>query len=148
MDRFWGLVGKDKRFSQLARLMKALLCIPHSNASSERTFSMVKKIVTENRTSLNNSTLCALLSCKINFTKPASKYTPSKKTLRAAKSATYIYITLNSSFKTSAMYINCFCDDFYELFNLIKFAYLFMNYFIVLLYCIQCNEFIISYCKS
>jgi hypothetical protein len=46
------------------------------------------------------------------------------------------------------MYINCFCDDFYELFNLIKFAYLFMNYFIVLLYCIQCNELIISYCKS
>ena len=74
VDRFWGLVGKDKRFSQLARLMKALLCIPHSNASSERTFSMVKKIVTENRTSLNNTgTLCALLSCKINFTKPASK---------------------------------------------------------------------------
>ena len=43
VDRFWGLVGKDERFSQLARLMKALLCIPHSNASSERTFSMVKK---------------------------------------------------------------------------------------------------------
>ena len=93
VDRLWGLVGKDERFSQLARLMKALLCIPHSNASSERTFSMVKKIVTENRTSLNNSTLCALLSCKINFTKPVSKYTPSKKTLRAAKSATYIYNT-------------------------------------------------------
>ena len=92
VDRFWGLVGKDKRFSQLARLMKALLCIPHSNASSERTFSMVKKIVTENRTSLNNSNLCALLSCKC-FTKPASKYTPSKKTLRAAMSATYIYNT-------------------------------------------------------
>ena len=63
VDRLWGLVGKDERFSQLARLMKALLCIPHSNASSERTFSMVKKIVTENRTSLNNRTLCALLSC-------------------------------------------------------------------------------------
>ena len=42
VDRLWGLVGKDERFSQLARLMKALLCIPHSNASSERTFSMVK----------------------------------------------------------------------------------------------------------
>ena len=93
VDRLWGLVGKDERFSQLARLMKALLCIPHSNASSERTFSMVKKIVTENRTSLNNSTLCSLLSCKINYTKPPSKYTPSKKTLRAAKSATYIYNT-------------------------------------------------------
>lgn len=47
VDRFWGLVGKSEtetRFSQLASLMKALLCIPHSNASSERTFSMVRKI--------------------------------------------------------------------------------------------------------
>ena len=49
----------------------------------------LKKIVTENRTSLNNSTLCSLLSCKVNYTKPPSKYTPSKKTRRAAKSATH-----------------------------------------------------------
>src|SRR4029434_588710 len=53
----------------------------------------LKIIVTENRTSLNNSTLCSLLSCKINYTKPPSKYTPSKKTRRAAKSATHIYNT-------------------------------------------------------
>ena len=44
VDRFWGLVGKEERFSQLGSLMEALLCIPHSNASSERTFSTVKKI--------------------------------------------------------------------------------------------------------
>ncbi|KAL6459468.1 hypothetical protein MHYP_G00329400 [Metynnis hypsauchen] len=41
IDRYWGLVEKDVRFSELPRLMKALLCIPHSNASSERVFSMV-----------------------------------------------------------------------------------------------------------
>ncbi|XP_034965228.1 uncharacterized protein LOC118082233 isoform X2 [Zootoca vivipara] len=40
IDRFWGLLGKDVRFSELPRLMKALLCIPHSNASSERVFSI------------------------------------------------------------------------------------------------------------
>ncbi|KAJ7332053.1 hypothetical protein JRQ81_014233, partial [Phrynocephalus forsythii] len=61
-DRFWGLLWKDVRFSELPRLMKVLLCIPHSNASSERVFSMVRKIVTENRMSLDNSTVCALLS--------------------------------------------------------------------------------------
>lgn len=74
VDRVWGLVGKSEtetRFSQLTSLMKTLLCIPHSNASSERTFSMVRKIVTENRMSMNNSTLCALLCCKINYTTPA-----------------------------------------------------------------------------
>lgn len=94
VDRFWGLIGRNEtRFSELARLMKALLCIPHSNASSERSFSMVKKIVTENRMSMNNSTLCSLLSCKINHTGLVSKYTPSKRALRAAKSATYNYNT-------------------------------------------------------
>lgn len=91
IDRFWGLLGKDMRFSELTRLMKALLCIPHSNASSERVFSMVRKIVTENRMLLDNSTVCALLSCKINHTGQAYKYTPSQKVLRNAKSATYVY---------------------------------------------------------
>ncbi|XP_047210663.1 uncharacterized protein LOC124861183 [Girardinichthys multiradiatus] len=42
-DRFWGLVGKDVRFSELPRLMEALQCIPHSNASSERVFSMLQR---------------------------------------------------------------------------------------------------------
>ncbi|XP_060762129.1 uncharacterized protein LOC132871711 [Neoarius graeffei] len=92
VDRFWGLLGKQQCFSEIARLMKALLCIPHSNASSERTFSMVRKITTENRSSLSNSTLCSFLSCKINYTKPAHKYAPSKNVLKAAKSATYLYL--------------------------------------------------------
>ncbi|XP_060124937.1 uncharacterized protein LOC118080162 isoform X1 [Zootoca vivipara] len=91
IDRFWGLLGKDVRFRELPRLMKALLCIPHSNASSERVFSMVRKIVTENRMSLDNSTVCALLSCKINHSGPAHKYTPSKRVLKDAKSATRLY---------------------------------------------------------
>ena len=77
------------RFSQPTSLMKALLCISNSNASSEKTFRMVGKIVTENRMSMKNSTLCAFLCCKINYTNPAHKYTPSRVLLRAAKSATY-----------------------------------------------------------
>lgn len=28
VDRFWGFLEKDKRFSQLAVLLKAILCIP------------------------------------------------------------------------------------------------------------------------
>lgn len=91
IDRFWGLVGKDMRFSELPKLMKALLCIPHSNASSERVFSMARKIVTENRMSLDNRTVCAVLSCKINHSGSAHKYTPSKTVLKNAKSATNEY---------------------------------------------------------
>ena len=90
IDQFWGLLGKD-RYSELPRLMKALLSIPHSNASSERVFSMVRKIVTENRMSLDNTTVSALLSCKINYSGPVHKYTPSKTVLRNAKSATNLY---------------------------------------------------------
>ncbi|KAJ7341752.1 hypothetical protein JRQ81_006603, partial [Phrynocephalus forsythii] len=71
--------------------MKALLCIPHSNASSERVFSMVRQIVTDNRMSLDNSTVCALLSYKINYSGPAHKNTPSKKVLKDAKSAANLY---------------------------------------------------------
>ena len=65
VDKFWGFMGRkkiarDRIFSNLAALMKSL--IPHSNASSDRTFSMVRKIVTENRTSLHNDTVCAFFS--------------------------------------------------------------------------------------
>lgn len=98
IDRFWSLVGKDARFIELAKLMKGLLCIPHSNASSERVFSMVRKIVTENRMALDNSTVSALLSCKINHTGLAHKYTTFQKVLKCAKSATYMYNkSLNAS---------------------------------------------------
>ena len=67
VDKLWGFVGRKKIageriFSCLAALMKSLLRIPHSNTSSERTFSMVRKIVTENRISLHNDAVSALLS--------------------------------------------------------------------------------------
>lgn len=91
VDRFWGLIGKQERFRELARLSKMLLCFPHSNASSERVFSMVTKIMTTNRMSLEPSTACALLSCKLNHSAEAHQYRPSQKVLRHAKSATYLY---------------------------------------------------------
>lgn len=99
VDRFWGLIGKQERFSELARLSKTLLCIPHSNASSERVFSMVTKIMTTNRMSLERSTVCALLSCKLNHSDEPHQYMPSQKVLRHAKSATYLY---NSAHATAA----------------------------------------------
>ncbi len=45
IDRFWGLVGKDMRFSELPKLMKALLCIPHSNASSEGCLAWYERLL-------------------------------------------------------------------------------------------------------
>ena len=40
--------------------------LPHSSASSERVFSMLKKIYTDTRSRLNKSTITSLLSVKIN----------------------------------------------------------------------------------
>ena len=88
--KFCGFVGWEKIagkpiFSNLAALMKSLLCISHSNASSERTFSMVLKIITESRTSLHNDTACALLSCKLKCDRIAAGFKPFKLHLNAAK---------------------------------------------------------------
>ena len=91
IDRFWAMLGRDGRFQNLVHLMKALLCVPHSNASSERVFSMVRKIVTENRTRMDNSTLNSLLSCKLNFTGAAHTHAPSRAVLQAAKHCTFKY---------------------------------------------------------
>ena len=83
-------------FQNVCKLMKAILCIPHSNASSERTFSMVRKIVTENMTDIGNDTVCALLRCKLNCDKRACEYKLIKDELKAAKSATYLYNQVHS----------------------------------------------------
>ena len=81
-------IADEQIFSNLAALMKSLLCIPHSNASGERTFSMVRKIVTESRTSLHNDTVSALLSYKLNCDRIAAGFKLSKAQLKAAKLAT------------------------------------------------------------
>ena len=52
---------------------------------------MLRKIVTENRTSLHNDTVCALLSSKLNCDRSAAGFKPSKVELNAAKKATYKY---------------------------------------------------------
>ena len=54
------------RFGTLSQLAKMLLVLPHSNADPERLFSMVRKIETEQRKRLDPSTVCDLLSTKIN----------------------------------------------------------------------------------
>lgn len=50
----------------LTKLMRAVMSLPHSNASSERTFSMLKKIYTDTRSQLKHSTITSLLTVKLN----------------------------------------------------------------------------------
>ena len=53
------------RFPNLTNLFK-MLTLPHSNADTERVFSIVRRILTEQRSQLEQSTLCALIGCKLN----------------------------------------------------------------------------------
>ena len=84
-------IAGERIFSKLAALMKSLLCIAHSNASSKRSFFMVRKIVTENRTSLHNDTVSALLNRKLNCNRSAAGFKPSKVGLNAAQKPAFKY---------------------------------------------------------
>ena len=55
---------------------------------------MVRKIVTESRTSLHNDTVCALLSCKLNCDRIAAGFKSSKVQLNAAKKKQNIHTNL------------------------------------------------------
>lgn len=69
---FWWKVGKmltfngEPRFSKLFRLMAGLLSIPCSNADAERGFSVLRKVHTDQRASLSQSTIVHLFSVKFN----------------------------------------------------------------------------------
>ena len=73
---YWQKIGEMKtasgelRFPNLTKLFKCLLSLPHSNADTERVFSIVRKILTEQRSQLDQSTLCALIGCKLNNSHP------------------------------------------------------------------------------
>jgi hypothetical protein len=70
MDMNWVMIGKMKdgggvlKYSNLARVMLAILTIPHSNAQCERVFSTVTQNKTWTRASLNSDTIEALLLAK------------------------------------------------------------------------------------
>ena len=87
LDEYWGqvnLMTKEPRFPLLSRLATAMLTIPNSNAVCERGFSLVKKIQTDNRSDMDNSTLCSLLCAKINAKETCLQFQPCKPLLRAA----------------------------------------------------------------
>ena len=70
--KYWWEISKlktleeDVRFPTLVKLMTSLLTIPVSNADSERGFSMLRKIHTDQRPSLSQETLISLMTVKFN----------------------------------------------------------------------------------
>ena len=93
-DIFWGELFQlrtalgVKRFPLMEQVYAALLCLPHSNADSERVFSHVRKINTEYRKTMGVDTLTALLQVKLNCDDDCFKVKPSSDLIKSAKSAT------------------------------------------------------------
>ncbi|KAK2154429.1 hypothetical protein LSH36_269g09031 [Paralvinella palmiformis] len=79
--KFVGVVG----FPLLTHVMTTLSVIAHSNADSERVFSMVRKIDTDSRSQLGSDTLRALLSCKINTDDPCYAFVSDKDLCKCKK---------------------------------------------------------------
>ena len=78
IDHFWAAMAEVPsvmdseihRYSTLSKFAQTLFILPHSNADPERLFSMVRKIEIEERRQLDPSTVCDLLSVKINNDTP------------------------------------------------------------------------------
>ena len=96
-DTFWGtLLNMNTslnvpRFPLMQKLLSVLLCLPHSNADSERVFSQVRKINTEYGKRMEYETLTALLQVKMNCDGHCFQFSPTKDMLCAAKDAAKVY---------------------------------------------------------
>ena len=92
VDAFWSAMASLKtvaghcKYSTISKLMKTFLLLPHSNADSERVFSMVNKICTEHRADLAPDTVAALLSVKVNSRGDSQRFEPSRNERSKAKS--------------------------------------------------------------
>lgn len=65
IEEYWGKAATSK--PHLSTMMMALMSVPHSNAASERLFSMLKKVYSDERSQLGQDTLTSLLSVKVNM---------------------------------------------------------------------------------
>ena len=73
IGKAWGCIGKlvncdgNFKYPTLTKVAKAILTIPHSNADSERVFSIVKKNAKDTRTSMKVETLSHLMQVKMRM---------------------------------------------------------------------------------
>ena len=88
---FCRLCMKNIKIPILSKIAQSMCCIPNSNADYERVFSLVRKIQTEQRASMDNQTLCSFLCAKMNCKEECHQVKPSKDTLKLTKSAAYNY---------------------------------------------------------
>lgn len=92
-DEYWNVIKSTKRptgekkYPTLLKFVEILASLPFSNAAVERTFSLLKLIKTNHRSSLKSSSLVSLLQCKMNMkntTVTAASLVPSERVLKFA----------------------------------------------------------------
>ena len=97
LSDFWRTMGKKVRtnnvlrFPNLYQVAVAAQTIPHSNADTERLFSILRKIHTDSRSQLGDEAIHALLSTKVNNHVTCLHYEPSNTVLSDAKQACVKY---------------------------------------------------------
>ena len=102
---YWNHIGRmttlsgSLRFPNLSKLPKCILALPVSNADTERVFSIVRKIITDYCTQLNQETFCSLLACKLNNDSECFRLETPIDLLRQAKVATKEYNQVHTNSK-------------------------------------------------
>ena len=84
------------QFDLLFKLGKLVVVLPHSNASEERVFNIVKKNKKPSRASMGFITLGSILAVKL-ANPNATKVNPDKALLKSSKSAIWEYNKRNPS---------------------------------------------------
>lgn len=102
LEEFWGTLTMKKtgsgefQFQTLCKLSRVLLSLPHSNADTERTFSILRKIQQDYRGNLDQKTVESLLSCKLNNSSDCHQFKPNCELVSAAKKACAMYKQCNN----------------------------------------------------
>lgn len=98
MDVIWHYLSTIKegdgrlKFRRLSKVAKLVLTLPHSNASEERIFSMVRKNKTSFRPNLSlETTLPSLLTVKLATEEPCYKIEPAEEVVKRAGKVTWEY---------------------------------------------------------
>ena len=90
------------RFNLLHKLMSGLMSFPVSNADSERGFSILRKIRTDQRSNLDQSTIVALMTIKFNIDNCCLDIEVPPELLHECKMATKGYVARHSDSDVSA----------------------------------------------
>ena len=88
-------------YAQLSQLSRIVLSLPHSNADTERTFSVLRKVQTDLRGNLKVKTINSVLSVKLNNPVDCHQYKPEMDLVKATKCACTNYTERLSNEKMS-----------------------------------------------